>query len=114
MQQISARPFIRIRRWANRSAWPPSCTKASVPICRRKRRSSPLLVRPSACGGPGQANRNGASCEGRAVFFETGQGGKRTIGKSGGSAKKSRPRAGKRYVVQRIGAFGQSNRVTGN
>ena len=27
----------RIRRWANRSAWPPKCSKGSVPICRRRK-----------------------------------------------------------------------------
>ena len=31
----------RIRRWVNRSAWRPKCTKVCVPICRRCARSNP-------------------------------------------------------------------------
>ncbi len=31
----SARPSIRIRPWASRSAWRPKCSRACAPICRR-------------------------------------------------------------------------------
>jgi hypothetical protein len=32
----SARRSTRTRPWASRSAWPPKCTKASAPTCRRR------------------------------------------------------------------------------
>ncbi|SIT44099.1 hypothetical protein BN2475_460061 [Paraburkholderia ribeironis] len=133
MQRTSARRSIRIRRSANRSAWPPSCMKASVPTCRRRRRSN--AIRP-VCMQAGskslrQRQKNGAPCEGRAVFLCGREKQRRALSlrrcttPHTASPRVSRPKEdrpqknpglapGKRYVIQRIGALGQSNRASGN
>jgi dihydrolipoamide dehydrogenase len=43
-RKTSARRFTRTRRSANRSAWPPNCTKASARICRRNASDAALTT----------------------------------------------------------------------
>jgi hypothetical protein len=59
--------------------------------------------------GPAKQRKNGASCEGRAVLL-TPDGAEQ----ADDWQKNPGLTPGKRYAVQRIGAFGQSNRVSGN
>jgi hypothetical protein len=52
MRWTSAKPSIRIRRWANLSVWRQKCTKASVPICRRNASNRAVLREPSCNKNP--------------------------------------------------------------